>query len=131
MLRYSAFAGAEMARATLERHHYSMQGNLRELIASAYPSFSQADVHQFLAFATEKLDSFADERTYKDHILASNPAASEERREAILGKLRADIIGQKRDVAILRYVIAEIIERDLGANERAAYVTELVSGRAS
>ncbi len=131
MLRYSAFAGVEMARSTLESRQYSLESNLRELIASAYPSFSSTEVEQFLASASAKLDSFADAPVYMQHIAATNPGASQERRDAILARLNADLTGPKRDVAILRYVIAEVIERDLGAAERASYFRELVSGGAT
>jgi hypothetical protein len=65
------------------------------------------------------------------HIATTNLGISQERREAILAKLNADLTGPKRDTATLRYVIAEVIERDLGPVERASYLRKLVSGGAT
>jgi hypothetical protein len=131
MLRYSAFAGMEMAQSTLESRQYSPERNLHQLIASAYPALSPPEVDQFLASASTKLGSFADAPIYMQHIATINPGLSQERREAFLAKLNAALTGPKRDAAILRYVIAEVIERDLGPAERASYLRELVSGGAT
>lgn len=129
MLRYSALAGEETAKAAILQREYSIDNILLPFLRGVYPEWSELELNDLLHTAQRKLDSFADFEALQ-HYIPNVTRLSQAQTVELLNKLKAEIDARKDYVGRqLRYVIAEIIRNEYDEQERLAYIGGLLTGR--
>lgn len=130
MLRYTAICASQMAVAAREEKQYSTESTLHALVTSAYPGWTSEQVISLISSAKQKMLAFADREPLEDYIRLRNPSLDGNALSESMDKIQAALNGPDRDAILLGYVIAEIVGRDFGDNERTKYLIEFISGRA-
>jgi hypothetical protein len=130
MLRYSALAGEEAAKAKLNDRKYSLGTVLSRLVKSGYPSWSQEEVNTLIDTAREKLVNFTDREELLEYFGVRKSYESQDGISDLISLVEKEIRDQVgMDVKLRGFVIAEIVNREYGESERTEYVAGLITGR--
>lgn len=129
MLRSSALAGSEAARAHLHGEDFSMQSLLPQLVQSVYPAWSQEEVDALINAAHHKMVTFGDRSAIESHIRARNPLIGLDELDSLMARIGDELKTDESGSRLLSWTIAEVVERQYGDVERTEYLAGLISGR--
>lgn len=130
MFRYSGFAGQEMGLAQMEKREFDVRGALRNLVKSVYPNWQDDEVDALVNSAGERMVAFKDREAFVSLLKSRNPTLDSQRLNELLQTM-GDLLKRPDEKGMLvRYVIAEIVGRIHGEQERLKYLQAVFSGRA-
>jgi hypothetical protein len=129
MYRYAQARGFEAGKAQKEGRSPDTRRAVLLLLRSVFPKKSENDLQSALATMEGKMGSHEDIRRIAS-LLSGNSAPLERRNEIEEQITKFIATSQGRDTLVL-YVIAEIVERKYGVEERARYLLAAFQGRAT
>ena len=101
---------------------------LEELVKSVYPTWSKDRVTEFVKEAIRKKESFYDKALLERCLRLKNKTIKEYTINAFIDNINIEVIKIDKAGVMLRFLIAEIIEKDHGKEERTEYLYNLLSG---
>lgn len=125
MVRYAFFIGLQMSIAEKLKREVNITTALIDFMRSIYPNWTEEEVEKFLENVRIKMLKFTDRKGLIDAFKKNNPSLNLGRISKELDKFHKAL---KRENP--RWVIAEIVERDYGIDERIKYLQSIITGRA-
>jgi len=125
MVRYVAVAGYQAGVAQRENKELDMEAAINEFVKVIYPNWSDEEIQKFVKTIDEKMNSFADKDNLRVFFKKISPQIEDKKIDELLGKVQEYL--KKRNP---RWVIAEVVERDYGVDERIKYLYSIIVGQA-
>lgn len=126
MVRYALVAGRQSAISLKENKEFDMKTAIKEFVKVIYPDWTDKEIQKFIEIIDEKMNSFADKDNLHLFFKKINPQIEDKEINELLGKIQEYF--KKRNP---RWVIAEVVERDYGVDERVKYLYSVIIGRAN
>ena len=125
MVRYAAVAGYQAGVSQKENKEFDMETAINEFAKVIYPDWTEEEIQKFLKAIDEKMNSFSDKDNLRVFFKKINAQIEENNINDLLGKIQEHL--KKKNP---RWVIAEVVERDYGVDERVKYLYSVIAGRA-
>ncbi|MBI5734183.1 MAG: hypothetical protein HY973_04570 [Candidatus Kerfeldbacteria bacterium] len=125
MVRYAAVVGYQSGIAQKENKEFDMEAAINEFAKVIYPDLTDEEIQKFLKTIDEKMNSFADKDNLRVFLKKINAQIEDKKIGDLLGKVQGHF--KKKNP---RWVIAEVVERDYGVDERVKYLYSLFAGEA-
>jgi len=125
MVRYAAVAGYQSGIAQKKNKEFDMEVAINEFAKVIYPDWADEEIQKFLKTIDEKMNSFADKDNLRAFFKKINAQIEDKKIGDLLGKVQEHF--KKKNP---RWVIAEVVERDYGVDERVKYLYSIITGRA-
>jgi len=125
MVRYAAVAGYQAGVAQKENKEFDMEATVNEFAKVIYPDWNDEEIQKFIKIIDEKMNSFADKNNLHAFFKKINAQIDDKKIDDLLGKIQEHF--KKKNP---RWVIAEVVERDYGVDERMKYLYSVIAGRA-
>jgi len=130
MVRYAAIAGAEAAMAQNENRDFDVKKALHNLAKNIFPDFSDEEIQEGISVVEEKMQKFSDRESLEHEFTKANSSIDKDKLKEVLDKIAHTLRDPKERGLIVRWFVAEMIERDYGKAERAKYLRSVISGQA-
>lgn len=130
MIRYAAITGAEAAMAQNENREFDVKKVLHNLAKNIFPDFSDEEIQEEIDTVEEKMQQFSDRESLEREFTKANPNIDKNKLKEVLNKIAQILKDPEERGLIVRWFIAEIVERDYGKAERAKYLYSVISGQA-
>lgn len=131
MIRYSSIAGYQMGAAESTGNEFSIKQVLRSLVKTAYPYMEDDEVSSLIDSAEKKMINFSDREVLGGLFQRSNLSADHNKFQELMDKIETVLKNPKEKGLLIRYVIAEIVGRDYGEQERIKYIHAVITGQAN
>ncbi len=129
MFRYSGLAGQEMGLAQAENREFDVSAALRNLVKSVFPTWPDDEVDAFIESAKERMVAFKDREAIVSFLSRSSSVDTRRLQESL--ERVEEILKRPGEKGIsVRYVIAGIVGRICGEEERFRYLEAVFSSRA-
>ncbi len=129
MRAYSAAAGLESAKAEKEGREFNVDNAIYDLVKATYSEWDQVHTEEFIHQQFSLFSNFSDELLIREQILLKNPNASQESMDKLI-KLTRDSFQTLDNSKKVRAVIAGIIEKQHGQEQRVQYLLNSLQGKA-
>lgn len=129
MVRYAHIAGLETGLAQSTGSEFGFEGALRALVTSAYPHWDDGQVDLLISSARDKMTSFSDREALSELFKRRNPLIETSRLDEAMRVMERALTDPEEKGIRVRYVIAEVIGRDYGPQERLRYISSVLTGR--
>lgn len=126
MGRYAFFVGLRASIAEKAGKKFDTHETLIEFVKNIYPDWTQEEVGDFLESVAEKMKKFADREDLLNTFEKDNLSIDAGKLNKVLDKFHESF---KRENP--RWVIAEIVERDYGKDEKIKYLQSIVTGQSN
>jgi len=131
MVHYSAIVGYQMGVAESTGKEFNIEEALRSLVKTAYRYMEDDEVNSLIESAEEKMTNFSDREALQELFQRSNPSVESNKLQELMDKIEASLKNQEEKGLRIRYVIAEIVGRDYGEQERIKYIHAVITGQAN
>ena len=131
MVHYSAIAGHQMGAADSTDKEFNIEQALYSLVKTAYHYMDDGEVHSLIESAKKKMTGFTDRRALKGLFQKNSPSMDHNRLPEVMDKIETSLGNREEKGLYVRYVVAEIVGRDYGEQERTKYVHAIVTGQAN
>ena len=127
MYRYASLAGKYMGIAENKgEEDFKIQDALFELVQTIYVDMDEQDQNNIIDLAKKKMLKFTDRENLFNYIIQRNPNFAADQLNKILDEIEDTLNKtEAQDVYLIRYFMAEIIERELGDIERSKFLFSL------
>jgi hypothetical protein len=130
MLRWAHSAGVHSGRSQLSQEAFDEESALIDFAESINPEAGVDAAVNLVAKADDMRTSFGDEQSLRAVCRELAPQMGEDALDEFLRKV-AQMIEASSDLALrVRFIIAEVIEQNYGARDRARYIHAVLSGKA-
>lgn len=126
MVRYAWFVGIQTGIAKKTEKEFDKNAALKEFVKNIYPDWSEEEINNFIDSVNKKVEKFDDREKLIDAFKKNNPSLEDKKLGEVLDNFQEHLKKQ-----IPRAVIAEIIERDFGIDEKIKYLYAGIIGRAN
>jgi len=131
MVHYLSIAGSLLAIQEITGKEFDIQIALRTLVNKAYPYMENDEVNSILESAKKKMTNFNDKEELKLLIQRKRNILDQNNLNDLLNKIETTLMSPKNNAMFVKYVIAEIIGRDYGKQERLNYIYAVLTGQAN
>lgn len=125
MVRYAPVVGYHSGIAKRENKKFDMDPSLKDFIKSIYPSLSSEELEDYLNTVDAKMESFAERNGLISVFRKDNLVVDSKKLNEALDEFHKHL--KKRNP---RWIIAEVIERDYGVDEKINYLQAILTGQA-
>lgn len=123
MAYYAARAGSQVA--------FDRDVILRSVVGSAYPYMEDGEVNALIESAKEKMRNFSDREKVKELYRRSGPSVGDNKLEELMDKVEGALKDPEKEKGlVIRFVIAEIVGRSYGEEEKIKYIRAVILGQA-
>lgn len=129
MIRYASFAGAESSKSSSEGREFNIENPLVEVIQSAFTNMDLTKATELFNQAKFKLDKFEDKFKIENYFKKKNPIVDPISVNSVLSRME-QLIKVNYNKLLVNYVIAEIVYKDFGDDERIKYLVDSFTGKA-
>ena len=130
MVRYAAIAGAEAAMAQNENREFDVKKALHNLAKNIFTDFSEKEIQEGIDVVEEKMQKFLDRESLESEFTKTNSSIDKSKLKEVLDKIANALKDPKERGLMVRWFVAEMIERDYGEVERAKYLRCVIIGQA-
>lgn len=130
MVRYAGIAGYKVAEAKSTAKDFHIKEALSTLVKSAYPYMKDDEVDSLIGSAEKKMANFSDREALNELFMKGKSSIDCNKLQELMDKIEIALKNQEEKGLYIRYVIAEIIGRDYGEQERQKYIHSVITGQA-
>ena len=131
MMHCFIILGKQMRSAESTGKESSIKEALYSLVKTAYPGMEDDEAYSLIDSAERRMDTFSDQGALTELSQKSNPSLDPAKRQAGMDTIETTLKYPKSDGSFIRYVIAEVIGRDYGEQERLKYIKAIITGQAT
>jgi len=126
MARYAFFVGLQAGIAEKAEKKFDINATLIEFVKNIYPDWTQEEVESFLKSVAKKMEKFTDREDLVNAFKKDNFSLNTGKLNKVLDRFHESF-----KIENPRWVIAEIVERDYGKDEKIKYLQSIVTGRSN
>jgi len=131
MQRYSMIAGRHAGLAERKGDgDFDIREALADFVKIIYPTWDKSKVDSFLDGVLGKLNNFSDREDLLKFFKKINPNVKQDTLKKLGDKIRKELKNPKDKSGKVAWVIAEVIGKDYGKNERIRYLHAVITSEA-
>lgn len=135
MHKYSYFAGYQIG--LIEHYngndvrHFDVSVSLEHLLQYLYPDLNTSKIKEMIEQAENKLLNFSDREDIKNYLITNKRTIDKNKLDDLLTRTHEEmVITSNYNAYLVRYVIADIIEREYSEEEKMKYIHSMFTGDA-
>lgn len=128
MVRYAAKIGYAVGLTERDQKEAKIDIVLTDLLKEIIQDWSSIQAQQFLDIIKNKIEKFSEKSLFVD--IFRKIIVSDDKVQELVDKFGDKLKSQNDKGLFIRYVIAELIEKDYGIEEKKKYFEALLTGRA-
>ena len=129
MIRYSAILGYYKGIGK-NADELNIEQILRTLIKGVYPHMDDNEINLLIKSARDKMINLSDKEILEKIFKENNLNLNYDKFNKLMDKIKLSLNDPKERAWYLKYVIAEIIAKEYGEEERIKYIYSLITGKA-
>ncbi len=126
---YAAAAGLEQAEAEREKREWDIRNVLIRMVASAHPDWTLPKILFFLGRELANIETLRDRELMRMFFLRKHPGADAKKIEEFLDDIQSQINMSDKGL-LARAVIAGLVEKKYGEEQKGEYLYAIFTGKA-
>jgi len=130
MVHYSEISGCQAGISSRTGEKFNIEEALKSLVKIAYNHLNDEDANSIIRTAENRMKEFSDRDELIKIIHKKNPLANSDEINDYMEKTESLINAKDKAFYFVRYVIAEIISKEYGEQERIKYIYAVMTRQA-
>ena len=129
MIRHARIVGEFFFKKKEFGTEYTINDILEELLKSVYKDWSKEKIKSFISTINKKIDNLTDKQVFIEYLIKQFPNFSIEKADKLFVNFYK-VLSNPKEYLRTKMIVAEIIERDFGIQEKMKYLFAVISNQA-